>query len=67
MAVESERCAWCGLIDLHLIDETCPSCSEKVKTVGLHDNLSLPKTKEYDNVPLGVEAANVKEVYREHH
>ena len=56
------RCAWCGLVDHHLIDETGSCCREKVQTLNFKENL-----KEYGNVPLGVEAANVKEVYREHH
>ncbi len=78
MATKRERCAWCGLIDHHLIDETCPSCREVVQTINFTGNPSFdqmqinvkcvqPKLKEYDNVPLGVEAANVMEVYRDNH
>ncbi|HID48853.1 MAG TPA: hypothetical protein EYP40_04420 [Chromatiales bacterium] len=24
------RCGWCGLVDHHLVDETCPACREKL-------------------------------------
>lgn len=46
------RCGWCGLVDHHLVDETCPACRRKVTDVGAPEH-------DYDDVPLGYEAADI--------
>lgn len=51
--IETEGdCGWCGLYDSHLVNETCPQCQQNVTTLG-------EDVDQYDDVPLGVEAADV--------
>ena len=66
------RCVWCGMVDHHLIDETCPQCRERVITISSTlrytgnpsvDHMQLTVAMhEYGNVPLGIEAADPSRV-----
>lgn len=50
------RCEWCGRVDHHLLDGECPSCQARSLSCSL-PGMSATWPDDYDDVPLGIEAA----------
>lgn len=50
------RCGWCGMVDHHLEDETCPQC--RLRVVTLPDGNRRPRLDDYGEIPLGIGATD---------
>ncbi len=67
------RCAWCGMIDHHLVDEACHICLPKIKSYSPTGNPSFDQMQIHEifkrndqNAELGIGAADIKTLENNH-